>query len=154
MEYVNSLNAIKSTRTVSQVTKKTRSPTQIITCISLETVRTRIIFLHVRPQVLYYKCVKLHQYWFIGKGRVAFTRHLDSQMDRRICLYFLSLPKPGLVYYLTLEWWMWHKWSDSFHRWDVHLHQSCQGHTWLWYRWLQTAWDSGPMLAHPRHTAL
>ena len=84
MEYVNSLNAIKSTRTVSQVTKKTRSPTQIITRISLETVWTRIIFLHVCPQVLYYKCVKLHQYWFIGKGRVAFTRHMDSQMDRRM----------------------------------------------------------------------
>ena len=51
--------------------------------ISLESIRTEIVYLHAHHQVIYYYCVKFNQYWFIHLGGVGLTRIMDRQKDGR-----------------------------------------------------------------------
>ena len=47
---------------------------------------TGIIFLQAHPQIVYYNCVKLHQYWFIRLGSRLRLREIWTAF-RRGCAY-------------------------------------------------------------------
>ena len=58
--YIVTILKQRLNRSVSQTIKDTPWPTQLTNCLKLGE-----IFLHAHPQVIYYNCVKFHQYSFI-----------------------------------------------------------------------------------------
>ena len=66
----------------TQLRVKLQNTHPALQIISLEIVQTGIILLHSYPQVIYYKCVKFHQYLSISEG-VAFIRHNYGKTERQ-----------------------------------------------------------------------